>query len=79
MLGLGGTETEDGKEEYHQLPPHEAVSEDQGTDQAGQMKRRLQRAHGGKVKVTILYTETTSLNEVEDLRKEWLLRMYRKS
>lgn len=40
------TESEDGEEEHHQLPSHEAVSEDQGTDQAGQVKR-IKKLGGG--------------------------------
>lgn len=36
-------EREDGQEEHHQLPYHEAVSEDQGTDEAGQVKKDIER------------------------------------
>ena len=56
MLRVREIETEDGEEEYHQLPPHEAVSEDQGTDQAGQMKRKGQKRH--REKAPKLYTHT---------------------
>lgn len=54
--GLGGTEREDWEEKYDQLPSHAAVSEDQGTDQAGQMKRQDKRAHIGRE--LIVSTET---------------------
>lgn len=43
--GLDGIETEDGEEEHYQLPSHEAVSKDQGTDQAGEMKRKDRRVN----------------------------------
>ena len=39
IVCLVGTEAEDGEEEYDQLPHHEAVSEDEGADEAGEMKR----------------------------------------
>ena len=48
FAGLVGTETENGAEEYDQLPSHEALSEDQGTNQAGQMRRKSKRAHKRK-------------------------------
>ena len=39
-------EREDGQEEHDQLPYHEAVSEDQGTDEAGQVKKDIKRGMG---------------------------------
>ncbi|KAM0806203.1 hypothetical protein BDR22DRAFT_7747 [Usnea florida] len=41
-------QNEDGEEECDQLPSHEALSEDQGTNQAGQMRRNNKRAHKRK-------------------------------
>lgn len=52
----GCAEREDWEEKYDQLPSHAAVSEDQGTDQAGQMKRQDKRAHIGRE--LIVSTET---------------------
>lgn len=48
------TESEDGEEEHYQLPSHAAVSEDQGTDQAGQVKGDKMMEigrHGGSTEV----------------------------
>lgn len=75
--GLGGTEAEDGEEEYHQLPPHEAVSEDQGTDQAGQVKREDKRAPRGNTFTLCMYGDDLS-QWLGELRGRWLLSMYRK-
>lgn len=52
----GGAETKNWAEKYDQLPSHEAISEDQGTDQAGQMKRKDDRGHRAKIRT--IYTET---------------------
>lgn len=61
----GGTETEDWAEEYDQLPSHEAVSKDQGTDQTGQMKRKDSRAHRVKIRTICTGTVLSKVGGVE--------------
>lgn len=39
LIRLGGAETEAAEEEYDQLPSHEIVSEDSGTDEEGKLRR----------------------------------------